>query len=241
MRYWFRSTRARLILAVLILFALVATFPLSLAFSIAGLDRMGVSARSLRGPIWWGGAEDLRIGDIQLGTVDVFLDPFKLLIGALRVDIARQLAKPDDIRGGLTIGFGTRSFDDVTGVVPLAAALAPLPVSRVEFEDVSVRFSGGLCAHAEGRVRVRVPAIIAGLNLANGLVGEARCDGEALVLPLVGQSGQERLEARFFADGRYEATMRIRASDPTLSGALISNGFRGAGNGEQMLRVTGRL
>lgn len=239
--HWLRSRRARPIVGLLLIFALIVTFPLSVAFGLAGLDRMGVSARSLRGPVWWGGAEDLRIGDIQIGTVDVLLDPFKLLIGAVRLDVVRQHGRGDDIRGGLTIGMGSRSLDDITGAIPLAAALAPLPISRIEFEDVSVRFSSGQCTNAEGRVRMRVPAILPGINLANGLVGEARCDGQALLMPLASQSGQERIEARFFSDGRYEATMRIRATDPALSGALLSNGFRSTGNGEQMLRVTGRL
>jgi general secretion pathway protein N len=237
---WLRTTPAKLWLAFAVLLSLLATWPLSAAFQIFGLDKMGVSARSLRGPVWWGGAEELEVGGIRLGTVDVFLNPLGLLIGRARMDIARKFGKPDDIAGGITLGFGSHSLDDVTGAVPLAEALAPLPVSRIEFEKFSAQFSGDRCTKAEGRARIRVSIPASGLNLSNGLAGDVRCDGDALMLPLVSQSGQEHLDVRVKANGRFEGTMRIRTSDPQLALGLALSGFRASG-GDQMLRVTGSL
>lgn len=237
---WLSTTRAKIMLAVILGIALLVTWPLRAAFSIFGLADMGVAARSLRGPIWWGGAEQLQVRGVQLGTVDVFLNPLQLLIGRVRIDIARRLGTPDDIAGAFSVGWGHRGIDDVTGAVALAAPLAPLPVSRVEFEDLSVHFSGKRCITAEGRVRARVPALISGLSLSNGLAGEARCAGDAVELPLVSQSGQEQLTIRVADDGSYQATMRVRTTDPLLGAALGANGFRAVG-GDQVLRTVGRL
>ncbi|MBU0556843.1 MAG: type II secretion system protein N [Alphaproteobacteria bacterium] len=236
----FRTTRARIMLVVIFLIALLVTWPLRAAFNIFGLKDMGVAARSLRGPIWWGGAEELQIRGVQLGTVDVFLSPVQLLVGRVRIDIIRRLGDRDDITGAFTLGFNRRGVDDVTGSVALGAPLAPLPVSRVEFEDMTVHFSGDMCTRAEGRVRARVPAIFSGLGLANGLAGDVRCAGDAVELPLVSQSGQEQLSVRLKQDGSYEATMRVRTSDPLLGVALGANGFQNV-NGEQVLRTVGRL
>jgi len=240
MTAWLRTTRARVMLALILFIALLITWPLHAAFSLFGLKDMGVAARSLRGPIWWGAAEELQIHSVPLGTVDVFLSPVQLLVGRVRIDIARRLGESDDIAGAITIGFNRRGIDDVTGALAVAAPLAPLPVSRVEFDDLTVHFSGDLCSRAEGRVRARVPAIISGLGLANGLAGEVRCAGDAVELPLVSQSGQEQLAVRISRDGSYEATMRVRTSDPLLAAALGANGFREV-NGEQVLRTVGRL
>jgi general secretion pathway protein N len=240
MMSWLRTTRARIMLAIILAVGLLVTWPLRAAFGIFGLKDMGVAARSLRGPIWWGGAEELQIRGVQLGTVDVFLNPVQLLVGRVRIDIARRLGTPEDLVGAITVGLNRRGIDDVTGALALAAPLAPLPVSRVEFEDLTVHFSGARCTAAEGRVRARVPALISGLSLANGLAGEARCAGEVVELPLVSQSGQEQLNIRIAEDGNYEATMRVRTTDPLLTAALAANGFRAVG-GEQVLRTVGRL
>ena len=240
MTSWIATTRARVMLFIILLIGLLVTWPLHAAFSIFGLKDMGVAARSLRGPIWWGGAEELQIRGVQLGTVDVFLNPLELLIGRARVAISRRLGAPDDIAGAITVGWNRRGIDDVTGALALAAPLAPLPVSRVELDDVTVHFSAGLCTKAEGRVRARVPAIISGLGLANGFTGEVKCAGDAVELPLVSQSGQEHLAVRIKQDGSYEATMRVRVADAMLGAALGANGFR-AVNGEQVLRIVGRF
>jgi len=235
-----RTRRARLWAVAAIFVALIVTFPLSVAFSLFGLKDMGVTARSLRGPVWWGGAEELTVGGIRLGTVNVFLNPLPLFIGRANVSLIRANGKPDDFLGGLTIGPGVRGFDRVTGSLALGATLAPLPVSRATFEKFTGQFAAGRCSEAEGRVRVQIAALIPGLNLANGLSGDARCDGDVLLIPLASQSGQEKLDLRVHATGAYEAVMRIRTSDPALTGALAANGFQLSG-GEQMLRVAGTL
>lgn len=235
-----RTARARLMLALAALLALLMTLPLRAVFGLLRLDEMGVAARALRGPVWWGGAEELQIGRVRLGSVDAFLSPLPLLAGRARLNIRRQLGAPDDIRGAVTVGWGSRGIDDVTGTLPLAAALAPLPVSSVDLDDVSVRFAGGRCVNAQGQVRARLMAVIGGLNLANGLTGTPRCDGAALLLPLAGQSGMERLEVRIAADGGLQATMRVRTSDPQLGAVLGASGFRAVG-GEQVLRIDSAL
>jgi general secretion pathway protein N len=232
--------RARLAVWLMVLAALVAVLPLRAVFGMLRLDEIGVAARSLRGPVWWGGAEELQISGVRLGTVDVFLSPLELLLGKARLNVRRQNGAADDIAGAISVGWGLRGMENVTGALPLAAALAPLPVNSVELDNVSVRFSGKACVHAEGRVRARMMAVISGLNLSNGLVGEARCSGGALELPLASQSGMERLNVRVGADGRLQVTMHVRTSDPMLSAGLAANGFRAIG-GEQVLRIDSAL
>ena len=238
---WWRSRRVRIAAGLGLLLGLVATFPLALAASWLGLKDMGVAARSLRGPVWWGAAEELTVAGVRLGTVDVFLDPLRLLVGQVRIDVARINGAPDDLVGGISLGWGARGVERLTGNLAIGLAFAPLPVNRAEFETFTVRFAGDLCVRAEGRVRVHVPALITGLDLANGLTGEARCEGAALVLPLAGQSGRERLELRVRADGAYEAVMRVRASDPALAAALAAGGFQAGEGDERLLRVRGTL
>ncbi|MET0364327.1 MAG: type II secretion system protein N, partial [Sphingobium sp.] len=201
------SGRARSILAVGFLIALLATLPLRLLFSLAGAEEYEIAARSIRGPVWWGAAEDLQAGPVRIGTVDVMLSPFQLLLGRARFDISRQKGQADDIVGALTAGIATRGVDDMTGTLPMGGALAPLPISAVEMHGVSIAFNGARCVRAEGRVRALLSAGVAGLNLANGLSGELRCDGTDLIIPLVSQSGSERIDLRLSGEGRYEGAM----------------------------------
>ncbi len=213
-----RSRRARIWAVVAIIVALIATFPLHVAFSLLGLKGMGATARSLRGPVWWGRAEELAIGGVRLGTVNVFLEPFHLLIGQAQVELIRVNGQPDDLLGAVVVGPGVRGLVRVTGSVPLGSTLGSLHYHTRELREVSVRFSGGRCVEAEGRVRGTVSATFSGLDLANGLSGDARCDGEALLIPLASQSGQERIDLRIRGNGAYEASMRIRTNDPVLTG-----------------------
>ncbi|HTH29183.1 MAG TPA: type II secretion system protein N [Sphingobium sp.] len=238
---WLRlSRRGWVICAIAMVVALIACLPLRLAAGLFGLSDMGVAARSMSGSVWAGQAEELELGVFRLGTVDVMLSPLQLLLGRARFDISRKQGMPDDISGALSVGFATRGIDDVTGSMPLGGAFAPLPVLALEMYDVSIAFSGTRCLRAEGRMRLQVAAVLPGLDFANGLSGEARCDGADVLIPLVSQSGVERIEIRLTGEGRYRATMTIAANDPALANALALGGFRAVGR-SRVLRIDGRL
>lgn len=234
------SPRMRIALVAALLFGLVLFLPMRLALGLAGLERLGVSAREARGTVWSGRIDQLMLGDMPIGSVRAGLAPLPLLVGRARFDIVRANGLPDDIRAGLTVGPGRIGVDDVTGSVPLGRTFAPLPVASLMFEDVSGYFSGDRCGHAEGRVRARMAGQFPGLNLSQGLSGEAACDGDALLLALVSQSGLERVTLRLWRSGRYVAEMRVETADPALSAALGQAGFRSAGNA-QLLKIEGNL
>lgn len=234
------SRRARLGLAAVFAGALLVLLPMRVAFGLMSLDRYGISARAVNGSLWWGRIVQLGVGEMPLGTVDASLSSARLLIGQAHIGISRQAGQADDIRGALRAGVGGIGVDGITGSLPLGAAAAPLPISAVELTQLSARFAGGTCAEAEGQVRARVSGDVAGLNLSQGLAGVARCDGEALLLPLVGQSGMEKLNVRIMADGRYVADLRVATDDADLAGSLERQGFVRAGN-DLMIRIEGLL
>jgi general secretion pathway protein N len=234
------SRRMRVFLVVMLLLGLLLFLPMRVARGLAGLERLGVSARAISGTVWSGRIDQLMLGNMPLGTVRAGLSPIGLFMGRARFDIARQKGLPDDIAGAITVGFGRIEVDDVTGAVPLGRTFAPLPVSSLMMEDVSGYFVGDRCGHAEGRVRARLAGQFPGLNLSQGLSGVAACDGEALLLPLVSQSGLEKITLRLWRSGRYVAEMRVDTTDPTLASTLEQAGFTAEGNA-RMLKVEGRL
>ncbi len=234
------SGRMRAVLIATLLVGLLLFLPMRVALGLAGLERLGVSAQEVRGTVWSGRIGQLMLGELPIGTVRAGLSPLPLLVGRARFDIARNKGLPDDIRGALTAGFGRIGIDDVSGAVPLGRTFAPLPVASLMFEDVSGYFSGDRCGHAEGRVRARMAGQFPGLNLSQGLSGIVACDGDALLLPLVSQSGLEKINLRIWRTGRYVAEMRIETADPALAAALGQAGFASVGNA-QLLKIEGNL
>ena len=89
-------------------------------------------------------------------------------------------------------------------------------------------------------MRARLAGQFPGLNLSQGLSGVAACDGDALVLALVSQSGLEKITLRVWRSGRYVAEMRIETTDATLAGTLGQAGFVASGD-SQLLKVEGTL
>lgn len=234
------SRRGRIALILVLLLGLLLFFPMRVALGLAGLERLGIAAREVRGTVWSGRIDQLMLGNMSLGSVRAGLSPISLLMGRARFDVARTKGLADDIKGALTVGFGRIGVDDVTGAVPLGRSFAPLPVGSLMLEDVSAYFSGDRCGHAEGRVRARMAGQFPGLNLSQGLSGVVACDGDALLLPLVSQSGLEKINLRIWRSGRYVAEMRVETADPALTGVLGQAGFSGAGNA-QLLKVEGTL
>lgn len=234
------SRRMRIALILIFAAGLLLFLPMRMALGMAGLERFGLSARDVRGVLWSGRIDRLMLGETSLGSVHAGLSPASLLMGRARFDLWRRTGAADDISGAITAGFGRIGVDDLTGPVPLGRSFAPLPLSSFSMNDVTATFTGTLCGHAEGRVRARMAGQWPGLNLAQGLSGEVRCDGEALLLPLVSQSGMEKIDLRIWRSGRYVAEMRVETADPTLAAALASAGFAEAG-GVRVLKVEGTL
>lgn len=234
------SRRTRIAIVLLFAFGLILFMPMRIALGLSGLERLGVAAREVRGTLWSGRIDQLMLGTMPVGSVNAALSPVSLLMGRARFDIWRRQGAADDLGGALTVGLGRVGIDDVTGAVPLGRSFAPLPIGSLVMEDVTAYFSGDRCGHAEGRVRAQMAGQFPGLNLAQGLSGAASCDGDALLLPLVSQSGLEKINLRIWRSGRYGAEMRVETADAALADALAKAGFAEAG-GARLLKVEGTL
>ena len=187
------------------LLSLAALLPLRLALAWTGLDRSGLSAREASGSAWLGALQEARVGPVPLGDVRARIGALPLLVGRARLAVSGG----QGIDGAATVsrhGFG---IDDASGTLRAAALFAPLPLSTIELDGLSARFAGGLCTQAEGSVRATFAGPVAGIPVASALAGEARCAEGALLLPLAGQSGIERLDLRLFPDGRWRADLAV--------------------------------
>lgn len=233
-------TRRRLWIMLAVVLAIILFLPLRLAMGMIGIDDTGLSARQLRGTVWSGRMEQTRVGGIDLGTLDVGVHPLPLLIGRARMGFTRVAGNGvEPLSGTYEIGPGRRVIDGLNGTV-ITGALGDLPVERLTFDQTSVQFSDGQCHSASGRVQVMLAVRIAGIDLRNGLSGEARCERGALLLPLSGQSGMERLTLAIHGDGQYEARFGVNATDPITSAALSAAGFSATAEG-YFRTVRGRL
>lgn len=204
------------------LFAVAAALmlPLRLVVDLAGVDRLGLSAREVRGPVWAGRMMQARWRTIPLGDLDAALSPVQLVVGRARID----LAAADGLRGAISLSRNSAGLDDVTGKFPANGLFEGLPLGEIAATDLSVRFAGGACERAEGQVRATLATPLPGISLAQGMAGRARCDGTELLLPLQGASGMERLDIRLFADGRWQARFQIADDAGALSGAGFDGG-----------------
>jgi len=217
--------------------ALLVFLPMRLVLGVVGLGEQGFSARSVGGSVWDGRLEDARFGTLPLGSLDASLSPFALLVGRARVHVA---GADDALRGAIELSRHMRGIDHMSATLPTGGAFAPLPVTALTLDDVTIRFTDTVCATAEGRVRARLVGEAAGIALPTELAGNARCDGAALLLPLASQSGSESIELRVTGDGRYTAALRLTPADPAAAERLAGAGFV-AGPGGYRLSIEGRF
>ena len=225
-----------LFLATAFAIALLALLPMRLALDWFGFGTRGLTARAATGSLWLGALQEAQVGPVPLGDLKARLNFWPLFLGRARLSLAG--AEPGTFDGAFTVsrhGFG---FDDVDARLRVGALFAPLAVSSLDFDDVSGGFAGGRCTRGEGRVRAAVAGGMVGLSLGSGLAGQARCAGDALLLPLVSQSGMERLDIRLFPDGRYRVDLAVRPSDEAMRGRLAAAGFRPAGQ-SYLMQVNG--
>ena len=212
------------------LFSLVALLPLRLALGWFGLDAQGLAARSATGSVWHGALQEAQFGSVPLGDVEARLNTLPLLLGRARLWVVRG-EEGGRFEGAATVSSNGFGFDDLSGELRVGQALAPLPVTGLDLGDVTIRFSGGVCASAEGTVRADLAGEIGGIPLPSRLSGNARCAGGALLLPLASQSGMEQLNLRILEDGRYRIDLFVRPGDDSARDRLLAGGFRPARGG----------
>lgn len=210
----------RLYLLVGFLLLLALTVPLRVALGGFDFDDRGLSARAVTGTIWSGRLTEARLRGLALGDLEAGLHLLPLLIGEAHVGLA----------GPGWQGTAIQSSDGA-GVAGLAGRLGPealpsaLPVASLEFVDVSARFRDSVCAAASGELRVEPRVAVPGLATLGQMQGQLRCDGDALLAPLVSGSGRERVEWRLFGDGRYRVSLILPGGDAMATAALTAAGF----------------
>ena len=210
--------------------ALLALLPLRLAVDWVGIGETGLSAREVRGSVWGGTLSEARIASVPLGDLRAGLDLLPLLVGRARVNLERPGEGSDALKGAISIGRHEAGIDDVTARLPLGSVFAPVPVVAIDLNDVSARFRDGLCVSAEGGARATIEGEMAGALLGGALSGNTRCNGGALLLPLVSQSGMARVAVRLFGGGRYRAELLVRG-DEGVRERLLAAGFASRAGG----------
>lgn len=229
------KTRPIALFGGMMLAALIALFPMRLALGVFGLAGEGLSAREVAGPVWWGGLNEAHYGNVALGDVSAGLSPIQLLVGRARIDVEGQEGTANaGLTGAVSFSRNTAGVDDVTATIPAGDAFAPVPVTSIALDDVSVRFRDGRCERAEGKVVASIAATMPQLNLPPTLSGNARCEGGALLVPLASQAQTESIAVTIEADGKYRAILTVRPSDPAVGVTLMGAGFRQTNAGYRM-------
>ncbi len=218
-------------------FSLVALIPLRVAIGWFGAEGHGLAAREAEGSLWLGVLKEAQFGRVPLGDLRARLNMLPLFLGRARLSLARDEAD-GRFEGAVSVSRHSFGIDDLTGQLRLGALFAPLPVAALDLDDVSARFSGGLCESAEGEVRATLSGDVAGVMLPSGLRGSARCAEGALLLPLASQSATEQLNLSLRADGTYRIDLVLRPGDPAMRDRAVAAGFV-LGNAGYVRRLDG--
>lgn len=197
----------------------------------------GIAARKIDGIIWDGSIRDLRLGKLPVGDVNARLLFAPLFMGRAEILLSRGNAQfVPGITGSVSRGLSGVSVNNLSATLPVGALFAPFPAENIQFEGFSARFAAGRCMEASGRVRLTLSDTIPGLNLQNGMLGQPRCDGAQLLLPLVSQSAMERADIRFSADGSYTVAIMLNAERGDQAAVLNLAGFRPVAGGYRLVQ-----
>lgn len=218
--------------------ALIGLFPLRVALAMSELERIGFTARQVAGTIWYGRIGSLHLRSQPLGTFEVQLNPFALLIGNISMQFQRMDDPQGVLEGQLVAGFG-RGIKDASGRIATGEMFAPLPLEALELHDVTVLFRGGTCIETAGRVSPIIATPIPGVQFA-GLSGTMQCDGQRARVRMVSGAGTEQVEFYVSSSGRYRGWLSVRTTAPDLSAGLALLGFRPSPEG-MTLTVNGTL
>lgn len=223
------------------LVALIVLLPLRLVLGAFDLDQTRLAAREATGSVWFGGLREAQVGSIALGDVDASLSPWALLVGRARVGlVSAEASATRAVSGAISVSRHSVGLDDMTASLSAGDMFAPLPVSGLDLDQVTVHYVDGHCDKAEGRVKATLGGDIAGISLGQGLSGAARCDAGALLLPLASQAGTEQVALRLWNSGRFRADVTIKPTDATAAQKLELSGFQPTPSGHR-LTIAGKF
>ena len=224
----------RLVIASALLLILSAIIFMPLRTIVGGA---GVTARKVDGIIWDGSIRDLRLGKLPIGDVNARLLVWPLFLGRAEIMLSRGNAPyQPGFTGTVLRGVGGMSVNNLNATLPVAALFTPFPAENIQFEGFSAKFAAGRCMQAGGQVRLIMSDTVPGLNLQNGMLGQPRCDGAELLLPLASQSAMERADIRLSPDGNYTVTVTLE-TDAAEQGAMLTlAGFRPVAGGYRFVQ-----
>lgn len=226
--------KRRYILASVATLALAAIIFMPLR-TIVGGD--GVTARKVDGIIWDGSIRDLSLGKLPVGDANARLRFWPLFLGRAEILLSRGNTQfVPGINGSVSRGIGGMSVNNLSATLPIGSLFAPFPAENIKFEGFSARFASGRCMDAGGQVRLTLSDTVPGLNLQNGMLGQPRCDGARLLLPLASQSAMERADIRLSADGYYTVTVTLDANRGDQAAVLNLAGFRPVAGGYRLVQ-----
>ncbi len=167
----------------------------------------GLSAGGASGTVWRGTLRDADWAGTSLGDLAVAMQLLPLMTGERRLDVAGAMVSGQVIVGEGVEGFsgGVRltspaagpAVEAVVGAVvgPTVGPAVGVAVGVVA-EGVSLRFRGGQCVLAAGRITVMLP------GNPVPLAGSPRCAGAAATLPLASADGMMTATAAVSAAGQ---------------------------------------
>lgn len=196
-----------------------------------------LTATAIQGSVWNGRLANARWRGVELGDLEIGLDPRALLAGKLRLDFVRGERQ---LTGRLGTGGGLHVAERLTGAVrvPLRSAWATDLDVALDGASIGIDDAGN-CRTAGGSVMTRLNGI-PGIGTSPALQGTARCDDGALMLPLASADGRIGLDVHLWADRRYRADIKVATNSLVTRLALIAAGFSAGPNGASR-SVEGRL
>lgn len=212
-----------------VLFA-VARFPMSAALRMAGLEEAGIRYSQAQGTIWGGAVSGARWRGYRLDRLNVGLSAGSLLLGKVKI---RWAAEAPGLLGSGTLARGPGGMIAVRNTT-VRADLSSLPTiaktsGTLTVDIAEVALAPDSCRAAEAEV-VLDPVVHYGSDQAwqsPPLTGAGRCDGDALLIPLAGTSGNETVEIdmRLRGDLSYSFDVRVKTQDQTLVQTMPFLGF----------------
>jgi hypothetical protein len=152
----------------------------------------GLAATRASGTVWNGHLEGASWRGVNLGTLDIALQPLALFVGQARL----KLSGPD-LTGTLILGQGVEALSG-------QRTLAGLPITSLTAQDLTLRFEGGQCAAASGSVSASLPGSTG--QLGGPLSGVPRCTGSSASLSLASPDGLSTLSLTLSASGQLSVS-----------------------------------